>query len=91
MPEIGVERFTSGYRQEYEPERYKANLTVIAKEVHGVERIDRGKDLRIIQQVSASRARERQEPQRHHWAEVGRNASSAARLNRKQTDQDGDG
>ncbi len=91
MAEIGVERFRTGHREEYRTQRHQPDHPVAEQEGNSVVRIERGQHAVIPRDPKHARHRNGDEPHRHDRTEEIGDAGGAARLHRKQDQQDRDG
>ena len=88
MTEIGVERLGAGDGEKDRAQRDETDLAVVQQEHDRVERIEGEQDLRPGGHMGDAGDRDHHEPQHHDGAEEGRDLGGAARLHRKQHDQD---
>ena len=91
MAEIGVERLGAGDGKKHRAKRDEADDAVMDHESDGVERIDREKHFRVPEDRGKRRQSDDEEPRQHHRPEKRGHAGRAARLHRKQQEQDDDG
>ena len=85
---VGIERFTTGHRQEYGAEDRERVISLGAKEADGVPWIDGAQHLRRLHDPADTEQGDRQEPDDHHRAEQPADAMRAELLHHKQEDQD---
>ena len=88
MPEIGIQRLGSGHRQEHGTERNERPVRILDRKSQCIDRIDRGQNLRRLDDAHHTQRSQRQEPQEHHRPEHCADACGAPTLNQKQSDQD---
>ena len=90
MTEIGVERLGAGHRQEHGTERDQADHAMGREELHRIGRIEGEQHLGMAHDIDQAGDGDGDEPQRCDRTEEGCDPGGAARLHRKQRDQDHD-
>ena len=69
VPQIGIERFATGYRQEHKPERHEADEPMLGQKANRKDRVCRGEHMRIVGEMRDTDDAEGEEPDHHHRSE----------------------